>query len=106
MIMQQLRPRDEAELAILFNNILNDITASHFRPHVFNAKEITNYSGLDLYLGIWVDKRLQGYAMLRGWDEGYSVPSLGIYLSPIVRGTGLSIQSMKAIHDLALAKGA
>ena len=44
--------------------------------------------------------------MLRGWDEGFDIPSLGICLSPTSRGLGLATVFMKGIHEQAKKAGA
>ena len=46
------------------------------------AKKIATYEGDDLYFLQIKDNEIAGYAMLRGWDEGYTIPSLGIALHP------------------------
>ena len=45
-------------------------------------------------------------ALLRGWDEGYSVPSLGIAIHPVARGQGLGTLMMEYLHFLARQRGA
>jgi ribosomal protein S18 acetylase RimI-like enzyme len=67
---------------------------------------VANHGGRDLYVGLFRGAELAGYGMLRGWDEGYAIPSLGIYLSPEVRGSGLARQLMRALHQAAAASGA
>ena len=47
-----------------------------------------------------------GYGMLRGWDAGYNVPSLGIIVAPQSRGTGLGGLLMHYMHHLAKIRGA
>jgi [ribosomal protein S18]-alanine N-acetyltransferase len=44
--------------------------------------------------------------MLRGWDEGYDVPSLGIAVHPESRGQGLGELLMHFLHCAARRKGA
>jgi RimJ/RimL family protein N-acetyltransferase len=44
--------------------------------------------------------------MLRGWDEGYQVPSLGIALHAQARGTGLARAFMLYLHQVARWQGA
>jgi len=47
-----------------------------------------------------------GYGMLRGWDEGYAIPSLGIALDPSIRGRGYSRLLMNFLHETAKTRGA
>ena len=62
---------------------------------------IANYPGRDRYVGAWVNGELCGYGMLRGWDAGFSVPSLGIYVIPRARGSGLAEELMRHLHNVA-----
>ena len=43
--------------------------------------------------------------MLRGWDEGYKVPSLGITIHPSVREVGLGRLFMHFLHVAARRRG-
>ncbi len=104
-----LGPSDVDVLAAFFGEIAADPTADRFHPHPFTAeaaRAIAQHEGRDLYLGQFLDGRLVGYGMLRGWDAGYETPSLGIYLSAEVRGRGLSKALMEDLHDQARARGA
>ena len=44
----------------------------------------------DKYWGIWVDNKLAGFFMLRGFDEGYLRPSFGVYIAKEFSGKSLS----------------
>ena len=106
---ERLSPDHFEAVANLFAAFAADPTASRFHPHEFSAAEalkIANHTGLDIYLGMWVDGALQGYGMLRGFDAGFAVPSLGIYVCPPARGTGHARALMLALHDAARAAGA
>jgi ribosomal protein S18 acetylase RimI-like enzyme len=52
------------------------------------------------------DSNVIGYGMLRGWDEGYVIPSLGIALDSSVRGRGYGTALMNFLHDIAKQRGA
>jgi len=81
----------------------------HFHPHPFTDEEVkrrAQYSGGDLYYVLVEGNTVLGYGMLRGWDEGYDVPSLGIAMHPSVRGTGLGKVFMHFLHAAAWRKGA
>ena len=47
-----------------------------------------------------------GYGMLRGWDEGYEVPFLGVAISPRKRGKGAGKLLIRFLHDVARNKKA
>jgi RimJ/RimL family protein N-acetyltransferase len=107
--VRRLVPSDAQALAELFAGIATDPAAALFHPHPFTmekAHEIANWSRQDIYLGLFMNGALQGYGMLRGWDEGYDVPSLGIYLGPGTRGVGLARVFMQELHDWARKAGA
>jgi ribosomal protein S18 acetylase RimI-like enzyme len=42
-----------------------------------------------------------GYGMLRGWDEGYSIPFLGISIHPSHHGKGYGKIMMNHLHRIA-----
>ncbi len=68
-----------------------------FSPHDFNeetAKKICNYDGKDEYYFLLHEGKVIGYGMLRGWDEGYDIPSLGICIDPDFSGKGLGLTLM------------
>ena len=46
------------------------------------------------------------YGLLRGWAEGFAVPSLGIAVHPAHRGRGIARSLMHHLHDVAAGRGA
>lgn len=50
--------------------------------------------------------RIVAYGMLRGWAEGFEVPSLGIAVHPEHRGRGIAKQFMQHLHRVAIGRGA
>jgi ribosomal protein S18 acetylase RimI-like enzyme len=80
----------------------------YFHPHPFTpekAKSLCLYDGNDLYYVASDGTRILGYGMLRGWDEGYEIPSLGIVLHPEMRGIGLGKLFMHFLHAAAKLRG-
>jgi ribosomal-protein-alanine N-acetyltransferase len=80
----------------------------YFYPHPLDdisANQKANYTGQDLYYILVEKNRILGYGMLRGWDEGYSIPSLGIAILPEERGSGLAKLFMKFLHMVARRRG-
>ncbi len=80
-----------------------------FHPHPLTAEhavEIGDFDGGDLYYVLFDGSAVLGYGLLRGWDEGYEVPSLGIAIHPEARGRGLAAPFMHFLHAAAALRGA
>lgn len=96
-------------LTNFFEYIHKDDCSRYFHPHPFTPEEAmkrTQYRGQDLYYVLVQQDYILGYGMLRGWDEGYDIPSLGICLLPEARGQGLGRSFMHFLHKAAKLKGA
>jgi ribosomal-protein-alanine N-acetyltransferase len=105
------RPCAELEqpLASFFEALVASGDAAAFHPHPFDAAaaaERAAYRGKDVYCAAVAGGRVLGYAMLRGWDEGYDEPSLGIAVHPEARSTGLARALMLYLHAEARRRGA
>ncbi len=75
-----------------------------FHPHPLTteaAGTICQYSGKDYYCLLMTDQDVVAYGMLRGWDEGFEVPSLGIAVSPRYRSIGAGRALMEFLHVVA-----
>ena len=98
----------------IFLKFLSDIEANgdcgFFHPHGFDAKAADvvvglSESGPDEYWLI-VAEGVLAYGMLRGWAEGYAVPSLGVAVAPHHRCRGLARRMMIHLHARAFVRGA
>lgn len=81
----------------------------HFHPHPFTDEVIdglARHRGRDLYTVVVEENRVLGYGMLRGWDEGFETPSLGIAIHPAARNLGLGKALMQFLHATARERGA
>lgn len=97
------------KLTQFFEDIVISKGDAYFHPHPLNletAKEIASYNGKDLYFLQVTNDEISGYGMLRGWDEGYSIPSLGIVIHPNFRRQGLAKKIVGFLHTKAREKGA
>ena len=80
-----------------------------FHPHKLTDEEAsqrTLYRGKDLYYAMVRGREILGYGVLRGWDEGYTVPSLGIAIRPSARDKGLGELMVRFLHAAAIQRGA
>jgi len=103
-----IRPDAERELRALFDEIAADEARTRFYPHPFDhetAARIANYGRQDLYFAVRYGERFIAYGMLRGWDEGFEVPSLGIYVCRRARGAGIADLLMRHLHAAARLRG-
>ena len=53
------------------------------------AEEIALRPGADRYYGAFIEGRLVALSMLRGWNEGFDVPSFGIVVDAAWHGRGI-----------------
>jgi len=94
-------------------NFLHDLQEAGdkelFHPHPFTEDVITDlikHVHKDVYCVLVEGRQILGYGMLRGWDEGFEIPSLGIAIHPAARGNGLGKVLMQILHVCAMRKGA
>ena len=80
------------ELSDLLSSEKSDYS-KYFIPFDFGQHSIHSLlkkSIADKYYGIFVDRGLSGFYMLRGIDEGFSVPAYGVFISKKYSGLGLA----------------
>lgn len=107
--IRMIDPHLNAPLDQLFKDILAEGDDVFFHPHPFDsetATQISHYEGKDVYCGLVAGDRILGYGMLRGWDDGYDIPSLGVYLRPFVRGNGWAQVLVTFLHAVGRENGA
>jgi len=105
----RMRPDLAPALADFFLVLIKSDTTKQFHPHPFSTQEasrICSYVGRDLYCAAVAGGEVIGYGMLRGWDEGYDVPSLGIAIHPNYSGAGLGMAFMHYLHSCVRLRGA
>lgn len=104
-----LSSQHAASLASLFARLRDAGDEKFFHPHPLTDSEAAaraNYSGKDFYCVMLQTDNVIGYGMLRGWDEGYAIPSLGIALDSSFRGHGYGRLLMDFLQDAAKKRGA
>lgn len=96
----KLGPDDAEDLG----SLLEQIDQTFFRPHPMTAEEalrISRLRGRDIYLIGRVGGEAVAYGMLRGWDEGYDTPSLGVGVRHDFEHQGYGGAMMRALHRAA-----
>lgn len=80
-----------------------------FHPHPFDrvaVERLADPSCRDEYRLAVVQDAIMGYGMLRGWEEGWAVPSLGLAIHPRFRGLGAGRRLLTHLHERARFRGA
>lgn len=106
---RRLSPTDQTGLANLFAEIVSRGDDRYFHPHPFTPEEAAArcaYQGQDLFYIAVDDQAVYAYGMLRGWEEGYDIPSLGIAVAASARRTGVAASFMHFLHAAAARRGA
>ncbi len=105
----RLAPRWQEGLKLFFKDLKESGDEVFFSPHPADEdsiRRIASYNGRDLYYLLVEGGKVLGYGMLRGWDEGYQIPSLGLAIHSSARGHGLGKMLMDFLHLLAFRRGA
>lgn len=100
---------ESGSLGAFFSALMGAGDGVFFHPHPLTpagAIERVGYHGIDLYYAVLEGDRILAYGMLRGWDEGYDIPSLGIAVHPSERGRGLGEFLMRFLAKAARRRGA
>lgn len=106
----ELNPTSIGELSSKLEKFFSDNISDYefFHPHKFTvAALLTEVSSKpqDLFIVSADDNNnIVGYGMLRGWSEGYEIPSLGIMTDVNYRGKGISNLMMDHLHEIAKQK--
>ena len=109
MEIVQLVPRMSAALAAFLQDLSERGDQAFFAPHAADEHSIRAMIGAvdrDLYYLATEREKVLAYGLLRGWDEGFAIPSLGVAVHPDARGTGLGRLMMDFLHLAAARRGA
>jgi GNAT superfamily N-acetyltransferase len=89
--MRELAPDDEASLARFFEeNNVPEVT-DLFKAFAFDAataKKLCREPRRDRYFAMFDGERMLCLGIMRGWDEGYEIPTLGIVAHHEMHGKG------------------
>lgn len=83
--------------------------ARWFQPHPFTQEHLELLCApdkRDLHYLLANESAVLGYGLLRGWDEGYPTPSLGIAVHPAQRHLGCGATLMRFLHCAARVRNA
>jgi ribosomal-protein-alanine N-acetyltransferase len=97
------RATDRAELGRFFEENNRPQVTRQFHPFpltVQGALDILSAERFDRFYVATTGPRIVAFCMLRGWDEGYDVPSFGILVDYRVYGRGLGRQ----VTEFAIAE--
>lgn len=109
LALRPLTPADQGSLGRLFSVLVANGDSRFFEPHPMTddeAARLVQYSGRDVFVIAEQAGTLLGYGLLRGWDEGFTIPSLGVAIHPEARGSGLGRLLMHYLHTIARRRGA
>jgi len=104
-----VQPDDACALGRLFERLQSQGVEKFFHPHPLTqeaAEHRAAYAGKDVYCVLQMGTDLVGYGLLRGWDDGYDVPSLGLAIDASQQGRGHGRRLMEFLHVLARQRGA
>ncbi|MCC6503462.1 MAG: GNAT family N-acetyltransferase [Deltaproteobacteria bacterium] len=106
----RLREEHVEQLETFFEAINNLSYVDDFSPHPFdssNAERICKYHGRDKYCAILLNgETIIGYGLLRGWDEGYEVPAIGLCILETYHGKGLGKLLLDFLETASRLEGA
>jgi ribosomal-protein-alanine N-acetyltransferase len=108
---RRLTPRYAHELVSFLGRLADAGDDRLFHPHPFTADVVATIAapgGRDEYVVVTAGREgpVVAYGMLRGWDEGFAVPSLGIAVDRQWRGCGLGRRLVSQLHAVAVRRTA
>lgn len=93
--IRQVQDTDYEALARFFEENNRPEITRHFHPFPLTSQtafQIACTSHLDrYYIAIW-NEHIVGLCMLRGWDEGFEIPSFGVFVDYRCQGLGMGRQ--------------
>jgi RimJ/RimL family protein N-acetyltransferase len=102
--ISELKPADADELAAILQNSGKEYS-KHFIPFSFDSaviKSLLSDARKDKYFAVKADKEIAGFFMLRGFDQGYEIPSYGVWIAEKYSGLGLS--QLTLLYSISFCK--
>lgn len=100
-------PADVFALKEFFHDLLVHGDQRYFHPHGLDdraANAVCNEAGPDYFCAGFFSKDLVAYGMLRGWKEGFEIPTLGLAIHPNHRKQGWGKRMLKHLHQVAIER--
>ena len=104
IIIKKIRIDSAAELTELLQSQPSDYS-KYFIPFEYNfntVKNILDKNKKDIFFGLFLNDKIIGFYMLRGFDEGFEVPSYGVWISKKFSGLGLAKLTLQ--HAISFCK--
>jgi len=84
----------------------NDFQSENFYPHPFTLDYLSYaIKSKDAYFIMTWNQTAVAYGLLRGWEEGYDIPSLGVTVDKNYRRLGLGKFMCRFLHAYAEFRG-
>jgi ribosomal-protein-alanine N-acetyltransferase len=108
---RRLTPRHVHELVAFLERLATGGDGRLFHPHPFTPEAVAAIAApgsRDEYVVVTAGRQgpVVAYGMLRGWEEGFTVPSLGIAVDRQWRGHGVGRRLVSHLHAIATSRGA
>lgn len=108
---RRLTPRHVHELVAFLERLADSGDGRLFHPHPFTSEAVAKFAApgcRDEYVVVTAGREgpVVAYGMLRGWEEGFEVPSLGIAVDCQWRGCGLGRRLVSQLHAIAISRAA
>lgn len=105
-VIRPLSPPDAAAISAFFQSQSPEYARFFyaFGSDEKTISEILSAARKDVYAGVFWQEKLVSFFMLRGWDEGFEYPSLGVFVDEEHRGKRLlplMLESAKVICKLS-----
>ena len=91
-VIRRVQRDDYEGLVRFFKETNTDQVKRHFHPFALSeqtAHHIVCTDHLDVFYIAVSEKKIVGLFMLRGWDEGFEIPSFGVVVAGKYQGLGL-----------------
>jgi [ribosomal protein S18]-alanine N-acetyltransferase len=108
ILFRELGETDVKTLAVFFEGNNLPAVVRNFNPFPLSsntAQTLLAATHLDRFYGAFDGDRMAAFAMLRGWDEGYQVPSFGLLVDRDRQGRGIGRRMLEWTIAQAFALG-